>query len=243
MKKVAVVTGASGEIGRGIAIRLAGDGFVVAMSHLGEAGDANDLVAEIIGNGEMASAIKLDVADPFWARRFFEDIVKAFGSIDVIVVSNSEVLPLRRIREGGVLDEVVTTNLHDTFLILDEAARHVADGGKIIVVSNRAQAESHPTCDPHLASEARLEAHLYRLANEVHERGILVNLIARAPDQTGVSLENKCQEQVIYLDQHASSERPCTKQPADIAGIVSFLAGPDGYLMTSQVLCANDSAA
>lgn len=240
MKKVAVVTGVSGRIGRGIARRLEQDGFVVVVNYLHDAADVSGLVAEIIRMGGDAIAIKADVANQFWVRSFFDEIAKELGRIDV-VVSNAEIPPLRYVNSRATSEDAIAANLRGTFLVLTQASLFVADGGRIIVVSSSAQARSHPACTPHLASEARVEAYLYRLANELRERNISVNVIACGSDRAEFSLQNKTEEQAIYVDRFPTQEHP--EYLADIAGVVSFLAGPDGGLVTSQVLCANGSAA
>jgi 3-oxoacyl-[acyl-carrier protein] reductase len=240
MSKVAVVTGASRGFGRAIARRLAQDGFVVVVSYLRDAAEANGLVAEIIRMGGDARAIKADVANQFWVKSFFEEIAKALGRIDV-VVNNAQVLPLQPFDEPGNENEAMSTNLRGTFLVLAQAAQRVVDGGRIIVVSSSAQARSDAAYAPRRASEERVEAYLYRLASELRERNVSVNVIACGPDPTGFSLENKTKEQSIHLGKHGQLERQ--EQPADIAGVVSFLAGPDGHLVTSQVLCASSTAA
>jgi 3-oxoacyl-[acyl-carrier protein] reductase len=232
MNKVAVVTGAARGVGRGIARRLAQDGFVVVVSYLGEAAEANGLVAEIVRMGGDARAIKADVANQFWVKNFFEEVVRAFGRIDVVV--NNAQTPPRPLDQPRTEEEAMSTNLRGTFLVLDQAARRVVDGGRIIVVSSNAQAGSDAAYAPRRGSEERVEAYLYRLANELRERNISVNFVARGPDRAGFSLANKTEGQVIYVGKHAPLE--CRKQPADIAGVVSFLAGPDGSLVNSQVL-------
>jgi len=240
MKKVAVVTGASCGVGRAIARRLAVDGFLVVVSYLGDAVEATGLVAEIIRMGGDASAIKADIANQFWVRSFFEEIVRTFGAVDV-VVNNSQITPLPPIGDDRTLDEVIATNLRGTYLVLAQAARLIADGGRIILVSSSAQFNLYRDYGPHVTSETRVEAYLYKLANELRERNISVNVIACGPDQTEFSLENKTKEQAIYVGKLTFLER--LERPADIAGVVSVLAGPDGHSVTSQVLYANCSAA
>jgi 3-oxoacyl-[acyl-carrier protein] reductase len=240
MKKVAVVTGASRRIERAIAKRLAMDGFFVVVSYLGDAAEATALAAEIIAMGGDASAIEADVTDHLWVKTFFEEIVKAYGGIDV-VVHNSHIIPLRHFSDDGTLVEVIDTNLHGTYLVLAQTARHIANGGRIILMSSRVKSIASADDELGATSEAGFETYLYELANELRERNISVNVIACEPCQTGCSLEDKAEEQVIHSGKRSSCER--LERPADIAGIVSVLAGPDGHFVTSQVLCANCSPA
>jgi 3-oxoacyl-[acyl-carrier protein] reductase len=240
MKKVAVVIGGARRIGRAIARRLALDGFVIVVSYLGDADGATRLVAEINRMGGSASAIRADVANQFWVRAFFAEIVKVFGGIDV-VVNNPEVLRAPSAGEGGTLDDGSASSLRGTYLVLDQAGRHVADGGRIILVSAGAQASPYSGNNLYMTPQSRVEAYLHTLASELRERNVSVNVIACEPWQARGLAENDAEEQAIYVARLNPFEP--LEPSADIAGIVSLLAGPDGHLVTSQVLYANCSAA
>src|SRR5262245_37387497 len=124
MTKIAIVTGASRGIGRAVAKRLARDGFAVVVNYASSAGPAEQAVAEIKADGGQAIAIKADVSNPADVERLFDETLKAFGSID-IVVNNSGIMPLSPIGKGDVeaFDKVISTNLRGTFLVLSQAAR------------------------------------------------------------------------------------------------------------------------
>jgi 3-oxoacyl-[acyl-carrier protein] reductase len=239
MKKVAVVVGGTRGIGRAIARRLALDGFVIVVSYLGDADGATRLVAEINLMGGNASAIRADVANQFWVRAFFAEIVKAFGGIDV-VVNNPEIVRVPSAGEGGTLDDGNANSLRGTYLVLDQAGRYVADGGRIILLSTRTQASPYSGGDLY-TPESRVEAYLHKLASELRERNVSINAIVCDPWQACGLAKDDTEEQAIYVGRLNAFER--LERPADIVGIVSLLAGPDGHLVTSQVLYANCSAA
>src|SRR5260370_29123391 len=92
MKKIAIVTGASRGIGRAVAKRLAQDGFAVVVNYLSNAGDAEEVVAEIKGIGGEAIAVKADVANQIDVEQLFEQTTRKFGSFEV-VVHNSGTMP------------------------------------------------------------------------------------------------------------------------------------------------------
>ena len=133
MKKVAIVTGASRGIGRAVARRLAQDGFVVVVNYLSNAGEADQVVAELKGIGGNAIAIQADVSSAPDVERLFNETVKRLGSLDV-VVHNSGIMPLSPIgkNEVDLFDKVISTNLRGAFLVLAQAAQHIATGGRII---------------------------------------------------------------------------------------------------------------
>ena len=143
--KVAIVTGASGGIGRAVALRLARDGFAVVATYAGNAARAQELVTEIEAADGRALAVPTDVASAPDVERLFRDTLEAFGRIDV-VVNSAGIMPLHPIADGKLedFDRVVATNLRGAFLVLGQAARHVSKGGRIIALSSSVIARSLP---------------------------------------------------------------------------------------------------
>jgi len=238
MAKTAIVTGASRGIGRAVANRLARDGFSVVVNYASSNNDADSAVAEIQASGGQAIAIKADVGNPADVEYLFQETVKRFGSVD-IVVNNSGIMPLSPIEKGDVdaFDRVIKTNLRGTFLVLAQAARHVVAGGRIIAFSSSVLAKSFPTYGPYIASKAGVEGLVHVLANELRGRNITVNAVAPGPVATELFLGDKSEDQIAQISKIAPLER--LGRPDDIAAVVSFLAGPDGGWINSQVLRAN----
>jgi 3-oxoacyl-[acyl-carrier protein] reductase len=238
MKKIAIVTGASRGIGRAVAKRLAEDGFGVVVNYLSNAGEADQVVSEIQRIGGNAIAVKADVANQGDVERLFEETMKKFGTVDV-VIHNSGIMPLSPIGKSDVelFDKVISTNLRGTFLVLAQAAQHLAAGGRIIAFSSSVLAKSFPSYGPYIASKAGVEGLVHVLANELRGRNITVNAVAPGPVATELFLKGKAEEQIAQIANMAPLER--LGQPADIASVVSFLAGPDGGWVNSQVLRAN----
>jgi 3-oxoacyl-[acyl-carrier protein] reductase len=230
--KGAIVTGASGGIGRAVAMRLARDGFAVVVNFAGNATRAEETVAAISAAGGRASASAADV------DRLFAESASALGTIDV-VVNSAGIMPLGPIAAGDVdgFDKVVATNLRGTFLVLSRAATQVAPGGRIIAFSSSVIGKSFPTYGPYIASKAGVEGLVHVLANEMRGRQITVNAVAPGPVATDLFLQGKSDAQIEQLTKLAPLER--LGQPDDIAGVVSFLAGPDGAWVNGQVLRAN----
>jgi 3-oxoacyl-[acyl-carrier protein] reductase len=238
MAKTAIVTGASRGIGRSIAERLASDGFAVAVNFAGKAYEADKVVDEIRQADGEALAIKADVSNPEDVKQLFAKSIEAFGRVDV-VVNNAGIMPLSPIAKHDVetFDRVIATNLRGTFLVFAQAAQHVSEGGRIIAFSSSVLARSFPTYGPYIASKAGVEGLVPVLANELRGRGITVNAVAPGPTGTDLFLNGKTPEQIAQLSKLAPLERLGT--PEDIAGVVSFLAGPDGRWVNAQILRAN----
>lgn len=236
--KIAIVTGASRGIGRAAAIRLGADGFSVVVGYGREQAKAEQAVSAIKEQGGKAFALAADVGSESDVRRLFEHAEKEFGRIDV-VVNCAGIMPLSPIAQGDVdaFDRTMATNLRGTFLVFSEAARRLADGGRIIAFSTSAIAKSFPTYGAYVASKAGVESLVHVLANELRGRNITVNAIAPGPVETDMFLTGKTPEQIAQLAKLAPLER--IGRTDDIAGLVSFLAGPDGGWINSQVLRAN----
>jgi len=238
MAKTAIVTGASRGIGRTVAKRLAADGFSVVVNFAGNAAKAEETVNEIKAAGGNAIAIQGDVANAADVKQLFEKTLQAFGQIDV-VVNNAGIMPLSPIAKLDIetFDKVIATNLRGSFLILGNAAQHVAEGGRIIAFSSSVLAKSFPNYGAYIASKAGVEGLVRVLANELRGRKITVNVVAPGPVGTELFLDGKSEEQIAQLSKLAPLER--LGQPEDIASVVSFLAGPDGGWINAQVLRAN----
>jgi 3-oxoacyl-[acyl-carrier protein] reductase len=238
LTKSAIVTGASGGIGRVVAKRLASDGFAVAVHYAGNPAKAEAVVTEIKGAGGKAIAVQADVAKPADVQTLFKQTLEAFGTIDV-VVHTAGIMPLLPISGGDVetFDKVIATNVRGTFLVLGQAAQHVPAGGRIIAFSSSVIAKSFPTYGPYIASKAGVEGLVRVFANELRGRNITVNAVAPGPIPTELFLKGKTQAQIEEFKKLPPLER--LGQAEDIAGVVSFLAGPDGGWVNAQVLRAN----
>jgi 3-oxoacyl-[acyl-carrier protein] reductase len=238
MAKTAIVTGASRGIGREIATRLATDGFSVVVHYAGNAAKADETVAEIKAAGGHAIAAKADVAKDDEVTRLFDHTLGTFAEIDV-VVHNAGIMTLSPIIKNDVqqFDSVIATNLRGAFLVLAQAAQHLTDGGRIIALSSSVLAKSFPGYGAYIASKAGVEGLVRVLANELRGRNITVNAVAPGPVGTELFLGDKTPEQIAQLSKVAPLER--LGEPADIARVISFLAGPDGGWINAQVLRAN----
>ena len=237
-KQVALVTGSSRGIGAEIARRLARDGFRVVVNYAGGAGPAREVVDAIAADGGEAIAVQADIADPTAVAALFDAAEQAFGRIDV-VVNSAGVMKLGAIADydDTTFDQTVAINLKGTFNVSREAAKRVRSGGRIVNLSSTMVGVRLPTYGVYVATKAAVEGLTQVLAQEMRGRGISVNAVAPGPVATELFLEGKSPEQVDRLAKMTPLER--LGQPADIAGVVAFLAGPDGAWVNGQILRAN----
>ena len=238
MTRSAIVTGASGGLGSAVARRLANDGFAIAVNYSGDSGPAQKLVAELKAAGGQAIAVQGDVTDPGDVENLFKQTLATFGGIHVVVHS-AGIMPLLPIAAGDIatFDKVIAVNLRGAYLVLGHAARHIASGGRIIAFSSSVLAKSFHTYGPYIASKAGVEGLVHVLANELRGRNITVNAVAPGPVPTELFLKGKTEAQINEFTKMPPLER--LGRPEDVAGVVSFLAGPDGGGINSQVIRAN----
>ncbi len=236
--RVAIVTGASGGIGRVVAQRLANDGFAIAVHYAANPAKAESVVGEINNAGGKAIGVQADVAKAADVENLFKETLETFGKIDV-VVHTAGIMPLLTISGSNVetFDKVIATNLRGAFLVLGQAAQHVPAGGRIIAFSSSVIAKSFPSYGPYIASKAGVEGLVRVLANELRGRNVTVNAVAPGPIPTELFLKGKTEAQIEEFKKLPPLER--LGQAEDIAGVVSFLAGPDGGWVNAQVLRAN----
>ncbi len=238
MEKTAIVTGAAGGIGREVAKRLAADGFAVMVNYTGDSKRADDVVNEIKNAGGQAAAVKADIADETEVASLFEGALATTGQIDVVVHCAGVLANFPIIKNDvKAFDRVIAVNLRGAFLVLAQAAQHVADGGRIIALSSSVIAKSTPTYGAYIASKAGIEGMVRVLANELRGRNITVNAVAPGPVATPFFLDGKSEELIAQMSKVAPIER--LGEPIDVARSVSFLAGPDGGWINAQVIRPN----
>ncbi|RWM66973.1 MULTISPECIES: SDR family oxidoreductase [Mesorhizobium] len=236
--KVALVTGASKGIGAEIARRLARDGFSVVVNYARGAEAAEQVVREIEAERGEAIAVQADVGEPTAAARLFDAAEQALGGLDVLV-NNAGIMKLAPLAEMDVadFDRQIAVNLGGVFHCMREGARRLRDGGRIISFSSSVVGLYQPTYSVYAASKAGVEAMTHVLAKELGPRGITVNVVAPGPVATELFLNGKSEALVETITKMIPLGR--LGRPADIAGVVSFLAGPDGGWVNGQVLRAN----
>ncbi|WP_371598357.1 SDR family oxidoreductase [Streptomyces sp. NBC_00564] len=240
--RVAVVTGGSRGIGRETAERLAADGFAVVVNYAGNEAEADKAVAAITEKGGQAVAVRADVADENEVAALFDAAENTYGGVDVVVHA-AGVMALAPLVDLDLdaLDRMHRTNIRGTFVVDQQAARRLRAGGAIINFSSSVLALAIPGYSAYAATKGAVEAVTLILAREMRGRDITVNAVAPGPTATALFLDGKDEETIARMAAQPPLERLGT--PEDIAGVVSFLAGPAGRWVNGQVLRANGGIA
>jgi len=240
--RTAIITGASRGIGVALAKRLAADGFAVVINYANSASAAEELAGELTSQGHKALAVKADIASPDAVTALFDKTITEFGGVDVIV-NNAGVMTTQPIAEmdDATYDAMMDINVRGTFNMLREGAKHLRDHGRVINFSTTALHLKLPGYAVYNATKAAVEAMTAVYAKELRGRQITVNAVAPGPVATELFLSGKTDEQVANFAKMPPLER--LGQPDDIAGVVSFLAGPDSGWVDGQTIRANGGLA
>jgi 3-oxoacyl-[acyl-carrier protein] reductase len=209
-------------------------------NYAGNKTEADAAVEAIREAGGQAIAVQGDVADETAMAAVFDQAEAEFGGVDVVVHA-AGIMPLSPLADLdlAVLDRVLRTNVRGTFVVDQQAARRVRAGGAIINFSSSITRFSRPGYSAYGASKGAVEAITLTLARELRGRGITVNAVAPGPVATSMFLDGKSEE----LIKNIAAEPPLERlgRPADIAEIITFLAGP-GRWVNGQVVYANGGA-
>ncbi|MBZ9797627.1 SDR family oxidoreductase [Mesorhizobium sp. ES1-4] len=239
--RAAIVTGASRGIGAAIARRLARDGVAVVVNYARGRADAEALVGAIEADGGKAIAVQADIADPAGIASLFDAGEKAFGGVDILV-NNAGIMKTSPIAatDDASFDAQVAVNLGGVFRGMREGARRLREGGRIINFSSSVVGFLQPGYGVYAATKAAVEAMTHILAKELGARGVTVNAVAPGPVETALFLDGKSEAQIEAITRMIPLGR--LGQSDDIAGLVSFLVGPDGGWVNGQVIRANGGA-
>ena len=241
-EKVAIVTGGSRGIGAAIAKRLARDGASVIVNYNGSADMAQEVIESIKSQGGQAIPVQADVSKTADVRRLFDQAIKGFGKVDILVNNAGVVLykPLVEITEEE-FDKIFAVNVKGTFFACQEAARRMADDGRIINFSSTTTALMLPTYSAYVATKGAVEQITRVLAKELGGRRITVNVVSPGPTDTELFGIGKTAEQKQRFAQMAALGR--LGQPEDIADVVAFLASDDARWITGQNIRINGGLA
>ncbi|MFF3609652.1 SDR family NAD(P)-dependent oxidoreductase [Streptomyces sp. NPDC002463] len=239
--KTALITGSSKGLGRAIALRLAAQGANVVLNYSRDKAAADKALAEVTALGAKAISVQADVSDTAQINRLFQEALDSFGTLD-IVVANAGIekidIPVTEITEEDY-DLLFRVNTKGPFFVLQAAARHVGDGGRIINIASSSTVRPQPGMGLYGTSKTAPKYLVRVMAQELGARGITVNSLMPGPvDGAGIFTDftddnpyKKILTDAVPLGRLAT--------PTDVANVAEFLASEQSFFISGEEILMN----
>ena len=235
--KVALVTGSSQGIGRGIATRFAQEGADVVINYNRTPGGAQEVLREVEAAGRRGLIVQADMGNTSDIRKLIATAVEHFGHLDILV-NNAGVethAPFWEVKEEDY-DKVLNINLKGVFFTTQAMVQHLMQTkrkGKIINISSVHEELPFPNFTAYCASKGGLKMFTRNLAVELGPLGITINSIAPGAIETPINakLLNDPKKLNSLLGQIPLAR---LGKPKDVAGIAVFLASDDADYVTGS---------
>jgi 3-oxoacyl-[acyl-carrier protein] reductase len=232
--RIALVTGGSRGIGAAIAKRLAQDGAAVTITYARAQQQAEEVVRAIEAEGGRALAIRADSGNAEAVKRAVAETVRTFGRLDVLV-NNAGIAVIKPLDEFSLddFDRMVAVNVRGVFAAIQEASRHLGEGGRIITIGS-VNADRIPFAggSVYAMTKAAIAGLTRGLARDLGPRGITVNNVQPGPVDTDMNpAEGPFADQLrafLAVPRYAHSD--------EIAGLVAYLASPEAAYITGASL-------
>lgn len=232
--KVALITGASGGFGAACARALAADGFSLVLHFSRHRAACQALAAELRSSATPCAVLKADLKKASACSELVKGALRAFGRLDVIVNNAGAIERHASLEDLTEKDwrDALHLNARAPYLIARAALPHLPEGGRVVNISSVAARFGGSPVSPHYgAAKAALEAVTRGLAKAGAPKGILVNAVRAGVFDTpfhGAGKDMKSRAAMIPLKRLG--------RPEELAGMVSYLAGPKAAFVTGQII-------
>lgn len=235
--KVALITGSSQGIGRGIAERFAAEGADVVINYFGNGERAQEALRAVEATGRHGLVVQANVGSTDDIKKLFATALETFGRLDILV-NNAGVethAPFWDVTESD-FDKVLNVNLKGVFFATQEFVRHLRQTnrrGKIVNISSVHEELPFPNFTAYCASKGGLKMLTRNLSVELGPLGININNIAPGAVETPINtkLLNDPAKLNALLGQIPLGR---LGQPGDVSGLAVFLASDDADYVTGS---------
>lgn len=235
-KGTAVITGAANGIGQAYAVRLAKDGFDIAVADVVEASTTKELVE---AEGRKFFSVIVDVTSQEDTEKFASDVIANLGKVTALV-NNAGIYPWKSFLETdyATWKKVIGVNLDGTFLMSKAFVPTMITNkyGRIVNVASTTFFINAPQMTAYIASKGGVIGFTRALASEVGKDGITTNVIAPGLTNTK-SMRNENEEIFDVLPNMQAIPRVI--EPEDLVGVVSFLCSKDSAFVTGQTIATD----
>ncbi|MCW2695100.1 MAG: short-chain dehydrogenase [Modestobacter sp.] len=245
----AVVTGAASGIGLAIAEVLASCGARVTLADADADGVAREAV-RLAGQGADVRSAVVDVADPVAVDTVLREAAEVHGSLDVVFANAGMSAGPGPTTPDGQLtavdqarwDRVIQVNLGGVFATLQAAARHVSDGGRVVVTSSIAGLAGDPMVGyAYAAAKAGVVALVHQASADLGRRGVLVNAIAPGSIRTNIA-GGRIREPEVAEAFASATVLGRIGDPSEVQGLALFLASPASSYVTGATFTVDGGA-
>lgn len=241
--KIAIVTGGSRGIGRGIALELAKRGATVVINYNTSADAANEVVEQIKAGGGQAMAFQADVSTEDGANSLIKSANDTYGKLDILVNNAGTTRDnlIMRMKTDD-FDTVIQTNLRSTWMCSKAAVRGMMrkNYGRIINITSISGIAGNAGQTNYSASKAGIIGLTKALAREVASRGITVNAVA-----PGFVLTDLTKDLPADITSKLNENIPLGRwgEIQDVANATGFLASDEASYITGHVLVVDGGMA
>ncbi len=239
--KTAIVTGARNNLGRGFAVALAGLGanVLVHQHRAATRAQAEETANMCREHGVKAEIYTADLSRVANVRKMYDEAFAAFGRVDIVVNNAGRIkkLPLAEISEEE-FDRCNGINNKAMFFSMQEAAKRIGDGGRIINIGTSLLNATTSFYSVYAGTKAPMEEYTRMLAREIGHRDITVNVVAPGPVDTPFFHGQETPQSVNYIQNATPAKR--LGKVSDIVPMVAFLATPEARWITGQTVWVND---
>ena len=239
--KTALVTGATRNLGRGFSEMLARRGANVTVHFRGEKdrSEAEQTASLVKEKGVEAELVEADLSDTNQIRSMFEHVTTRFGRLDVLLNTVGMIIkkPFVEITETEY-DTIFAINARSVFFSMQEAAKRMSDGGRIVNIGTSILGMSTGNYSIYAGSKAPIEHFTRALAKEISNREIAVNTIAPGALDTSFFYPAETPESVQMIKQWTGG----LGHVEDVVPLVEFLVSPGAKWLTGQTIFINGGA-
>lgn len=234
--RTVVITGGTKGVGRAVAEHLAALGYNLALSYSADDAAAEDTRAAVASKGRECLIVKGDTRRRANVEALFAAAKERFGSIYAVIanagVENVEA-PFAEMAEAE-LDRVVDINFKGTFFTLQQAARSVIDGGRVIATASTIASYPPAGSGAYAATKAAVRVMAEVLSLELGPRGITVNTLDPSTVE-GAGIFTQATDEVRG---HFYKQTPMGRMvwPSDLVGAVAFPLSDDAAVVSGHHL-------
>ncbi len=238
--KVAIVTGASKNLGAETATYLGSVGANVIVHHFSDNSnqDALQVVERIEAAGSKAKLVQADLRNVSEIKHLFDEAENTFGKVDILVNTAGTMLkkPAAEVLEEEY-DQMFNIHTKTAFFLLSEAAKRVQDGGRIVNISTTLTSVTTGLYSVYAGAKAASEQFVKMIAKEIGLRGITLNSIAPGPLNTSFFYPVENEHSIDYLKHMSVQNR--LGEISDVLPMVKFLTSPEAGWVTAQSIRVN----